>query len=67
MHRQTNSNTVMSEKDSLNPMYYREFVLPSIGMLFNLIFLVIICQNLKTKSLNSRKPMGFLLIGFFEL
>ena len=34
-----------------------------IGVLFNIIFLVIIIKNVKTKSFHGRKPMGFLLIG----
>ncbi len=53
------------ETNVLNLTYLREFSFLSIGIFFNLIFLVIICQNVKTRSLNSRKPMGFLLIGIY--
>ncbi len=53
------------ETNVLNLTYLREFSFLSIGIFLNLIFLVIICQNVKTRSLNSRKPMGFLLIGIY--
>jgi hypothetical protein len=56
-----NNPDLITKSFSLN--YFIELIFLLIGILFNLIFMVIVYKNIETKSFQSRKPMAFLLIG----